>query len=261
MTKLLEGKKGLIVGIANTMSISYAIAKEARNHGAEILLTYQSDELEKRILPICEELDVKFVKKMNVAEEDSVANLAKEIEAYCGKIDFIVHGVGFSDKDELRGRYIDTSLKNFLNTMNISCFSLTSLVKNLENVLNDNSSILTLSYLGSQKVIPNYNVMGLAKAALETSVKYIANDLGVRGIRANAISAGPIRTLASSGISGIRSMIKSSAEMSPLKRSTTQEDVAKSALYFLSDLSCGVTSEIHYVDCGYSSIGVISEGN
>ncbi len=253
---LLQGKKGLITGIANNSSIAYAIAKLASDQGAKIALTYQGAVLEKRINPIAAELGCDNVYMCDVSNEESTKNLFLNIEKDLGELDFIVHAIAFSDKDELSGRYIDTTLPNFLNTMNISCFSLTSMCKYAEKILNPGASILALTYYGAQKVIPNYNVMGVAKAALECSVKYLASDMGRNNIRVNAISAGPIKTLASSGIDGIRDMLRVHKNTSALQRNTTQIDVANSSLYFLSNLSSGVTGEIHYVDSGYNIMGM-----
>lgn len=253
---LLQGKKGIITGVANNLSISWAIAQLATSHGAEIMLTYQGEVLEKRVMPLAAEIGCDFVVECDVTKEESMDNLFKEVQKKWGKIDFLIHSIGFADKDELRGRYIDTSLENFLNSMNISCYSLTALAKRAEPLMTEGGSILTLTYYGAEKVIPYYNVMGLNKAALETSVKYLAHDMGVGNIRVNAISAGPIRTLAASGIGDFKSMLKIHAESSPLKRNTTQEDVAGAAVYFLSDLSKGVTGEIHYVDAGYNIMGM-----
>jgi enoyl-[acyl-carrier protein] reductase I len=253
---LLQGKRGLITGIANNHSIAYAIGKLAVEQGAEIALTYQGSVLEKRINPIAEELGCNNVYMCDVSNEDSIKDLFLKLEKDFGKLDFIVHAIAFSDREELSGRYIDTSLQNFFNTMNISCFSLTSMCKHAEKILNPNASILALTYLGAQKVIPNYNVMGVAKAALECSIKYLASDMGLSNVRVNAISAGPIKTLASSGIDGIRDMLKMHKNTSPLQRNTTQLDVANSSLYFLSALSSGVTGEIHYVDSGYNIMGM-----
>ncbi len=254
--KLLQGKRGIVTGVANNMSISWAIAQEARKHGAEIALTYQGEILEKRVMPLAEELGCSFVQECDVTDEASMDKLFEVVKEKWGKIDFIIHGIAFADKDELRGRYIDTSLKNFLNSMNISCYSLTALAKRAEPLMVDGGSIVTLSYYGAEKVIPFYNVMGLAKAALETSVKYLANDMGQNNIRVNSISAGPIRTLAASGIGDFKSMLKVHASTAPLKRNTTQQDVAGAALYLLSDLSSGVTGENHHVDSGYNIMGM-----
>jgi enoyl-[acyl-carrier protein] reductase I len=259
-TKLLAGKKGIITGVANKLSISWAIAQLAKEHGAEIALTYQGEVLEKRVMPLAEEIGCDFVEECDVTDEASMDRLFETVSRKWGKIDFIVHGIAFADKDELRGRYIDTSLPNFLNSMNISCYSLTALAKRAEPLMKDGGSILTLSYYGAEKVIPYYNVMGLAKSALETSVKYLAHDMGPNDIRVNAISAGPIKTLAASGIGDFKSMLRMHENTSPLKRNTTQQDVAGSAVYLLSNLANGVTGEIHYVDSGYNIMGMTASG-
>jgi enoyl-[acyl-carrier protein] reductase I len=253
---LLGGKRGIITGVANNMSISWAIAQAAKAHGAEIALTYQGEVLEKRVIPLAEELGCSFVQECDVTNEESMDKLFEVTEKKWGKLDFLVHSIAFADRNELRGRYIDTSLPNFLNSMHISCYSLTSLAKRAEPLMKDGGSIVTLTYYGAEKVIPFYNVMGLAKSALETSVKYLAHDMGSGNIRVNAISAGPIRTLAASGIGDFKAMLKIHAETSPLKRNTTQQDVAGAGLYLLSDLAAGVTGEIHYVDSGYNTMGM-----
>lgn len=254
-TNLLKGKKGVVIGVANNLSIAWHIAELAKNSGATIALTYLNEALEKRVRPLAERLGTEYVYHCDVTKEESLSDLTTSIEKDFGKIDFIVHAVAFSDRNELKGRYLDTSKDNFLNTMDVSCYSLASTIKHLEPLLNEESSILTLSYLGSVKVVPNYNVMGVAKAALEASVRYLARDLGEKNIRINAISAGPIKTLAASGIGDFKSMLDSHANTAALKRNTTQTDVARSALYLLSSLSSGVSGEIHYVDCGYSIMG------
>lgn len=254
--KLLSGKKGVITGVANKMSISWAIAQFAKAHGAEIALTYQGEILKSRVQPLAEELGCDLVYECDVTKEESLEQLFSDIGAKWSNIDFLVHGIAFADKDELRGRYIDTSLANFLNSMHISCYSLTALAKYAEKLMVDGGSILTLSYYGAEKVIPRYNVMGLAKSALETSVKYLAHDLGKNNIRVNAISAGPIKTLAASGIGDFRSMLKLHAGVAPLKRNMTQADIAGSAIYLLSDLASGVTGEVHHVDGGYNIMGM-----
>lgn len=253
---LLKGKKGIITGVANNLSISWAIAQLAKAHGAQIALTYQGEILEKRVMPLAEELGADFTVQCDVTDAESVKKVFETVEEKWGELDFIIHSIGFSDKNELRGRYIDTSLDNFLNTMNISCYSFTALAKYAEPLMKNGGSLITLSYYGAEKVIPCYNVMGLAKSALETSVKYLANDMGENNIRVNGISAGPIRTLAASGIGDFKKMLKIHAETAPLKRNTTQEDVAGAAVYLLSDLASGVTGEIQYVDSGYNVMGM-----
>lgn len=252
---LLEGKKGIIAGIANNMSIAWPIAKFAKECGAEIALSYPNDSIKKRVAPLAESIGVSDVLQCDVTDEASMDAMFSEIEKKWGKIDFIVHAIAFSDKDELRGRYADTSIENFTNTMNISCYSFVSMAKKAAPLMKDGGSMLTLTYLGSMRAIPNYNVMGVAKAALESSVRYLALDLGKDNIRVNAISAGPIRTLAASAIGDFKAMLDMHANSSPLKRNVSQEDVAGSAIYFLSDMSSGVTGEVHYVDAGYSIAG------
>ncbi|AJQ51729.1 enoyl-ACP reductase FabI [Rickettsia conorii] len=254
-TRLLQGKKGLITGIANNMSISWAIAQLAKKHGAELWFTYQSEVLEKRVKPLAEEIGCNFVSELDVTNPKSISNLFDDIKEQWGSFDFLLHGMAFADKNELKGRYVDTSLENFHNSLHISCYSLLELSRSAEALMHDGGSIVTLTYYGAEKVIPNYNVMGVAKAALEASIKYLANDMGENNIRVNAISAGPIKTLASSAIGDFSTMLKSHAATAPLKRNTTQEDVGGAAVYLFSELSKGVTGEIHYVDCGYNIMG------
>lgn len=253
---LLNGKKGLITGVANNLSISWAVAKMASKHEADLAFTYQGEVLKQRVMPLAEELGCNLVYQCDVTNDDSMDQLFDTINQTWGKLDFIVHSIAFSDRNELKGRYIDTTLPNFLNAMNISCYSLTALAKRAEPLMKDGGSIITMSYYGAEKVIPYYNVMGLAKSALESSVRYLAADMGPNNIRVNAISAGPIKTLASSGISDFKTMLSNHESTAPLRRNTSQEDVAGAALYLLSDLSKGVTGEIHYVDCGYNIMGV-----
>lgn len=255
-TQLLSGQRGIVTGVANKMSISWAIAKTLVEHGAEIALTYQGEVLEKRIYPLAEEINCSDVYECDVTQEESIDNLFNILEKKWGRVDFLIHGIAFSDKNELSGQYIDTTLDNFVNTMNISCYSLVALTKRCRKLMTNGGSIVTLSYYGAEKVIPNYNVMGVAKAALEASVRYLAHDLGGDNIRVNAISSGPIKTLASSAIGDFRLMLDSHASTSPLKRNTTQEDVAGAGLYLVSKLSSGVTGEVHYVDCGYNIMGM-----
>ncbi len=252
---LLKGKKGLITGLANNRSISWHIAKHAKRNGAEIAIAYQNDVLKKRVEPLADEINADMLCKCDVTEEDSISSMFEEIKQKWGKLDFLVHSIAFSDREELKGRFVDTSLKNFLNSMHISCYSLCSLSRAASSLMNEGGSIITLTYYGAEKVIPNYNVMGVAKAALEASVKYIASDLGPDNIRVNAISAGPIKTLASSGIGDFNSMLDMHAKTAPLRRNVSGEDVARSALYLLSDLSSGVTGEVHYVDAGFNKMG------
>ncbi len=253
---LMEGKKGLIVGVANSKSIAYGIAKACKNQGAKLAFTYLNEQLEKRVRPIAKEFESEAVYPLDVTKEDDLQNLAKSIEKDFGKIDFVVHSVAYAPRRALEGSFIDTAKEDFELAMNTSVYSLVSLTNTLLPLLNDNSSILTLSYLGGPKYVPHYNVMGVAKAALESSVRYLAVDLGARGIRINAISAGPIKTLAASGIGDFRTILKWNEANAPLKKNVTIDEVGNSGMYLLSDLSSGVTGEIHYVDAGYNIMGL-----
>lgn len=253
---LLQGKRGLILGLANNRSIAWGIAKAARDAGAEIALTYQGDAMKKRVEPLAAELDALVCGHCDVTDDSSMDAVFALIEEKWGKLDFLVHAIGFSDKDELTGRYLDTSAENFSNTMLISVYSFTALAKRAEKLMTDGGSMLTLTYYGAEKVMPNYNVMGVAKAALEASVKYLAVDLGPQNIRVNAISAGPIKTLAASGIGDFRYILKWNEYNAPLRRTVSIEEVGDSGLYFLSDLSRSVTGEVHHVDSGYHTIGM-----
>ncbi|PWW01863.1 enoyl-[acyl-carrier-protein] reductase [NADH] [Hoeflea marina] len=253
---LMKGKRGLILGVANNRSIAWGIAKACADAGAELALTYQGDALKKRVEPLAAELGAIVAGHCDVTDLGTIDAVFAEIEARWGKIDFVVHAIAFSDKDELTGRYVETSRDNFNRTMDISVYSLTAIAKRAEPMMNEGGSILTLTYYGAEKVMPHYNVMGVAKAALEASVRYLAVDLGGKGIRVNAISAGPIKTLAASGIGDFRYILKWNEYNSPLKRTVTIEQVGGSALYLLSDLSQGVTGEIHHVDSGYHTVGM-----
>ena len=253
---LMAGKRGLIMGLANNRSIAWGIARSLSDAGAEIALTYQGDAMKKRVEPLGNELGAWTVGHCDVADPDSIAATFQAIEAKWGKIDFLVHAIGFSNKDELDGRYIETSRDNFLMTMDISVYSFTAVAKAAEGIMNDGGSMLTLTYYGAEKVMPHYNVMGVAKAALEASVRYLAVDLGGRGIRCNAISAGPIKTLAASGIGDFRYILKWNEYNSPLKRTTTIDEVGDSALFLLSDLGRGTTGEVLHVDSGYHVVGM-----
>ncbi|WP_370931160.1 enoyl-ACP reductase FabI [Bartonella sp. DGB1] len=253
---LLKGKKGLIIGVANNRSIAWGIAKAAHEASAELAFTYQGDALKKRVEPLAEELDALVVGHCDVTDPASIDNIFNVIKEKWGKIDFLVHAVAFSDKDELTGRFVDSSEKNFSQTMNISVYSLIAIMQRAEKLMSDGGSVLTLTYYGAEKVMPNYNLMGVAKAALEASVKYLAVDLGPQNIRVNAISAGPIKTLAASGIGDFRYILKWNEYNAPLRRTVTIEEVGDSALYFLSDLSRGVTGEVHHTDSGYHVIGM-----
>ena len=253
---IMEGKKGLIVGVANNRSIAYGIAKACIEQGAEVILTYQNDKLKTRVEKVANELGVKNIYPLDVSREEELTALKESIEKEYGKIDFLVHSVAFAPREALDGKFIDTSKSAFNTAMEISVYSLIDLVKNLEPVLEDEASVLTLTYLGSQKYIPHYNVMGVAKAALEASVRYLAVDLGERGIRINALSAGPIKTLAASGIGDFSEILKYNEKNSPLRKNVTINEVGKSGMYLLSPLSSGVTGEIHYVDSGYNIMGM-----
>ncbi|WP_425039306.1 enoyl-ACP reductase FabI [Primorskyibacter sp. S187A] len=253
---LMQGKRGLIMGLANDKSIAWGIAQACADAGAELVFSYQGDALLKRVGPLAERLGSDFVVPCDVSDAASVDALFEAIEARWGKIDFVVHAIGFSDKNELRGRYVDTSHDNFMMTMDISVYSFTAIMQRAEKLMSDGGSALTLTYYGAEQVMPHYNVMGVAKAALEASVKYLAEDLGKDGIRVNAISAGPIKTLAASGIGDFRYIMKWNEYNSPLRRNVTIEDVGKSALYLLSDLGSGVTGENLHVDAGYHVVGM-----
>lgn len=252
MIASMQGKRGLIMGVANSHSIAWGIAKALGAAGAELAFTYQGDALGKRVKPLAAELGSDFLLPCDVEDIASVDAVIAALKERWGAIDFIVHAIGFSDKNELKGLYADTTRDNFTRTMVISCFSFTEIAKRAAELMTEGGSMLTLTYGGSVRLMPNYNVMGVAKAALEASVRYLAGDYGPRGIRVNAISAGPIRTLAGAGISDARAMLSWQQKNAPLRRTVTIEDVGNSALYLLSDLSRGVTGEIHYVDSGYN---------
>lgn len=253
---LLKGKKGLIMGLANDKSIAWGIAAACALQGADLAITYQGDIMKKRAAPLAESLGSSLLISCDVLDDESLQNLFKEIEQEWGKIDFLVHAIAFSDKNELKGRYSDTSVDNFLNTMNVSCYSFTKLAKMAAPLMKGDGSMLTLSYYGAEKYVPHYNVMGVAKAALEASVKYLANDMGKENIRVNAISAGPIKTLAASGIGDFRYILKWNELNSPLRRNTTIWDVGKASLALLSDLGSGITGELVHVDSGYHTVGM-----
>ena len=253
---LMQGKRGLIMGLANDKSIAWGIAKACAEAGAEMCFSYQGDALKKRVEPLAARVGSDFVVECDVADASSIDTLFEEIKQRWGNLDFIVHAIGFSDKSELRGRYVDTSLNNFKMTMDISVYSFTAVAQRAEKLMTEGGSMLTLTYYGAEQVMPHYNVMGVAKAALEASVMYLAEDLGKDNIRVNAISAGPIKTLAASGIGDFRYIMKWNELNSPLRRNVTTEDVGKSALYLLSDLGSGVTGETLHVDAGYHIVGM-----
>ena len=255
-SQLMAGKRGLIMGLANDKSIAWGIAKACAEAGAELAFSYQGEALKKRVDPLAGQLGSDIVLPCDVADEASIDALFAALEEKWGKLDFIVHAIGFSDKSELRGRYVDTSRANFAMTMDISVYSFTAVAARAEKLMPEGGSMLTLTYYGAEQVMPHYNVMGVAKAALEASVKYLAEDLGKDGIRVNAISAGPIKTLAASGIGDFRYIMKWNELNSPLRRNVTQEEVGKAALFLLSDLGSGTTGENLHVDAGYHVVGM-----
>ncbi|MEM7320423.1 MAG: enoyl-ACP reductase FabI [Pseudomonadota bacterium] len=254
--QLMVGKRGLIMGLANDKSIAWGIAKALYEAGAELAFSYQGDALKKRVDPLAAQLGSEIVLPCDVGDEGSIDGLFDALQDKWGTLDFVVHAIGFSDKNELRGRYVDTSRDNFQLTMDISVYSFTAVMQRAEKMMTEGGSAVTLTYYGAEQVMPHYNVMGVAKAALEASVKYLAEDLGKDGIRVNAISAGPIKTLAASGIGDFRYIMKWNEYNSPLRRNVTTDDVGKSALYLLSDLGSGVTGENLHVDAGYHIVGM-----
>ena len=253
---MLKNKKGIIFGIANDHSIAWGIAKKLSENGAEIGITYQNETLLKRIKPLAEKINSNLIIKCDFSEKNSIKSCFEKIKNKFNKIDFVIHAAAFSDKNELNGKYINTSKDNFINTLNISCYSFTAISKEASKIMNEGGSLLTLSFYGSNKVMPNYNVMGVAKAALETSVKYLSVDLGTQKIRVNAISAGPMRTIAGAAIANSRDVYNFTQLNSALKRNVRLEELGNTALYFVSDLSNSVTGEVHYVDCGFNIIGM-----
>jgi len=266
MSGLMQGKRGLIMGLANDKSLAWGIAKQLAEQGAELAFSYQGDALAKRVKPLAEQLGSDFTFECDVSDMDALDAAFDTLKTRWDSLDFVVHAIGFSDKNELRGQYVDTSLDNFLMTMNISAYSLVAVAKRASEMMppvdengNGGGSIVTLTYYGAEKVVPHYNVMGVAKAALEASVKYLANDLGPRNIRVNAISAGPVKTLAASGIGDFRYILKWNELNAPMRRNITIDDVGGSGLYFCSDLSSGVTGETHHVDGGYHVVGMKQE--
>ena len=256
---LMGGKRGLIMGVANDKSIAWGVAQACYEQGAELAFTYQGEALGKRVKPLAESVGSRHILPCDVTDSASMDAVFETLAADWGTLDFVLHAIGFSDKNELRGRYVDTSPGNFEMSMNISVYSFTAIAQRAEKLMPEGGAMLTLTYYGAEKVMPHYNVMGVAKAALEASVKYLAMDLGPKNIRVNALSAGPIKTLAASGIGDFRYILKWNELNSPLRRNVTQADVGKSAMYLLSDLSAGVTGENHHVDCGYHVVGMKAE--
>lgn len=257
-SEIMKGKRGLVMGVANEKSIAWGMARTLAKHGAEMAFTYQGDAFGKRVKPLAASIGSTVLIDCDVSKEEDLDNTFAVLKQEWGELDFIIHAIAFSDKEELKGRYVDTSLENFTNSLHISCYSFTSVMRRAAPMMKAGSSALTLSYYGAEKAMPNYNVMGVAKAALESSVRYLAADLGADGIRVNAISAGPMRTLAGAVIGSARSTFKYNQVTSPLKRSVEQEELGGSALYLLSELSGAVTGEIHYVDCGFNAVGMAS---
>ncbi|MBS4047839.1 MAG: enoyl-ACP reductase FabI [Ferrovibrio sp.] len=255
---LMHGKRGLIMGVANDRSLAWGIATALHNHGAELAFTYQGEALEKRVRPLAATIGAEHVLECDVTNAASIDSVFDTLGKSWGKLDFLVHAIGFSDKNELKGRYIDTSFDNFALTMNVSCYSFTAVMQRAEKLMTDGGSAVTLTYYGAERVMPHYNVMGVAKAALEASVRYLAADLGRKNIRVNAISAGPIKTLAASGIGDFRAILRWNELNAPLRRNVTIEQVGGAGLYLLSDLGAGVTGETHHVDSGYHSVGMVA---
>ncbi|MFT8674772.1 MAG: enoyl-ACP reductase FabI [Acetobacter sp.] len=253
---LMKGKKGLVMGVANDRSIAWAIASAVAAQGGELAFTYQGEALGKRVQPLAESIGAKLVLPCDVTDDAAIDETFATLEREWGTLDFVVHAIGWADKQYLRGRYVDTPRDAFLTALDISCYSFTAVAQRAARLMKDGGSLLTLSYLGAERVMPHYNVMGVAKAALEASVRYMAADLGRDGVRVNAISAGPIKTLAASGIGDFRYILRWNQYNAPLERNVTLEDVGGAGLYMLSDLSSGVTGEVHHVDCGYHMVGM-----
>ena len=253
---LMAGKKGLVMGVANDRSIAWHIAKAAHEQGAEMAFTFQGEALQKRVTPLAESVGSNVILPCDVTDEASVDAVFEVLQSRWGKLDFAVHAIAYSDKDELKGKYLDTTLDNFAQTMMISCYSFTSICQKAQALMADGGSLITLTYAGAERVMPHYNVMGVAKAALEASVRYLAEDLGAQNIRVNSLSAGPMKTLAASGIGDFRYILKWNEYNSPLRRNVSAEDVGGAGLYLLSNLSSGVTGETHHVDCGYNIVGM-----
>ncbi len=255
-TSLMKNKKGLVMGVANDRSIAWAIAKTLSNSGADVAITYQGETLKKRVFPLAKGINSSIVLECNVENENDIAKVFKKINEKWKNIDFVVHAIAFSNREELKGKYLNTTKDNFKKTIDISCYSFTAVAREASKIMDNGGSLLTLSYFGSEKFMPHYNIMGIAKSALEASIKYLAKDLGDKKIRVNALSPGPIKTLAASAIGDFNYILKWNENNSPLKRNITPEDISGSAVYLLSDLSSGVTGEIHHVDSGYNIIGM-----
>ena len=257
-TSIMAGKRGLIMGVANDRSLAWGIAKTVAEHDAELAFTYQGEALEKRVRPLAESLGSAHIMPCDVTDDDSVGATFSTLAEAWGDLDFVVHAIAFSDKDELKGKYVNTSRENFNRSLDISCYSFTAIAQRAVPLMRNGGSLVTLTYYGAERVMPHYNVMGVAKAALEASVRYLAVDLGDQSIRVNAISAGPVKTLAASGIGDFRYILKWNELNSPLRRNVSIEEVGGAGLYLLSDLSAGVTGEVHHVDCGYNTVGMVA---
>jgi enoyl-[acyl-carrier protein] reductase I len=255
---LMDGKKGLVMGVANDRSIAWAIAKAVHAHGGEVALTFQGEALKKRVAPLAQSIGCELVLPCDVTDEASLGAVFEALGRRWGALDFVVHAIAYSDKEQLKGRYVETTAENFNATMLVSCYSFTAVCQRAEKLMQAGGSLLTLTYLGSERVMPHYNVMGVAKAALEASVRYLAEDLGKRNIRVNALSAGPIKTLAASGIGDFRYILKWNQHNAPLRRNLGLEEVGGAGVYLLSDLSSGVTGETHHVDCGFNIVGMLA---
>ena len=258
---LMAGKRGLVMGVANERSIAWGIAAALHANGAELAFTYQGEAFERRVRPLAESTGAGIIESCDVEDEDDLARIFAHLRRTWGGVDFAVHAIAYSDKEELKGRYLDTSRDNFRRTLDVSCYSFTAMARAAAAAMPDGGSLLALTFSGARQVVPNYNVMGVAKAALEASVKYLAADLGEQGVRVNAVSAGPMRTLAGSAIGGARHILRWNAQHAPLKRNVELSDVGGAALYLLSDLSAGVTGEVHHVDGGYNIIGIPRPGS
>lgn len=256
ITNLMAGKRGLIMGVANDFSLAYGISKALKNAGAELAFSYQSEAILKRLKPVAETLESNILIECDVSKDGHIEAMFQKLGTHWDQFDFVVHSLAFADRNELKGRYCDTSKEGFLMSMDISCFSFTKVCKEAAPFMKNGGSCITLTYYGGEKIVPNYNVMGVAKAALDCSVRYLSNDLGKDNIRVNALSAGPVKTLAAMGISDFKSVLKFHENNTPLKRNTTLTDVGGAGLYLLSDMSSGVTGEIHHVDCGYNIVGM-----
>ena len=257
-TQLMAGKRGLVMGVANDRSIAWGIARMVSEHGGALAFTYQGEALEKRVRPLAEQVGSDIILPCDVTDNESMDKLFSEISDRWGGLDFVVHAIAFADKDELKGKYLDTTRDNFLRSLDVSCYSFTEVCRRASPLIDQGGSLLTLTYFGAEKVMPHYNVMGVAKAALEASVRYLAVDLGDKSIRVNAISAGPIKTLAASGIGDFRYILKWNELNSPMKRNVTIDQVGGAGLYLLSDLGSGVTGEVHHVDSGYNVVGMVA---